>query len=381
MAGTMTVQDGIRRQRGRRGQPEGTPSYDVAFVLSGGTARGALQVGMLESLLEHGIVPDLIVGTSVGSWNGVWLASHPTIEGMRALERVWLHVRMEDIFPGGPLGVLLHMVQHRPSLYDDVGMRRFLDHAAREGGFLHRDFEHLKIPLAVVATNLTRGRPEIFDSGPLVPAILASSAIPAALPPVTINGEQYLDGGLLDNVGLRVAIERGARRIYVLDTSWNSIAQKPATSLEAVIDRSLQVVTAFHLQAALEYYSQQADVVVLRDESNLTAGASDFGMTAQLIAAGRAVTERVLAAPARESARSIRRRRTALWPQWPRVPAWDSWGNGPALRHVFAASSLSLPERVQLLAQALGWGVPRSQPPTRLLPAAPVTETPRQAAG
>lgn len=377
MASTVGVSDNTRR-RNRREQVHGTSSYNVAFVLSGGSARGALQVGMLQALLEHGIVPNLIVGTSVGSWNGVWLASHPSIEGMRALERIWLHLRMEDIFPGGPLGVLLHMVQHRPSLYDDIGMRRFLDHAAREGGFLHRDFEHLKIPLAVVATNLTRGRPEIFEHGPLAPAILASSAIPAALPPVTINGDQYLDGGLLDNVGLRVAIERGARRIYVLDTSSESAAQKPATSLEAVIDRSLQVVTAFHLQAALEFYSQRADVVVLREESNLAEGASNFGMTTELIAAGRAVAERVLAAPERESARSIRRRRAALWPQ---IPAWETWVNSAALRQLFAVRSVSISERLQLVAQALGVGTPRSALPDHMPPARAIPEPPQQAAG
>src|SRR5579859_2438687 len=102
MASTVGVPDNTRR-RNRREQVHGTSSYEVAFVLSGGSARGALQVGMLQALLEHGIVPNLIVGTSVGSWNGVWLASHPSIEGVRALERIWLHLRMEDIFPGGPL--------------------------------------------------------------------------------------------------------------------------------------------------------------------------------------------------------------------------------------------------------------------------------------
>src|SRR6185437_5852056 len=61
----------------------------TAFVLSGGGARGALQVGMLKSLMEHGERPDLIVGTSVGAWNGSWLARQPSMAGVTSLENVW----------------------------------------------------------------------------------------------------------------------------------------------------------------------------------------------------------------------------------------------------------------------------------------------------
>ncbi len=344
------------RQNGR--SQRRNKQYDVAFVLSGGSSRGAIQVGMLQVLLARGIVPDLIVGTSVGAFNGVWLAHHPTVEGMERLEHVWLGVRFEEIFAGGPMGVVLNLIQHHPSLYTGAGIRRFLARVSHEGQFTDGDFEHLKIPLAVVATNLTRGRPEIFEHGPLAPALLASSAIPGFLPPITIRGDQYLDGGLLDNVGLRVAIERGARRIYVLDTSWDGIAEKPVATFESVIERCMQVVTAFHLQSALEYYSQQADVVVLRDETVAGISGTDFQATPDLIAAGRRVAERVLAAPERESARSISRRRAALLPRGLRFPAWEEWINSEAIHQVFSSPTLSLPERVQLFAHALGIGAP-----------------------
>jgi NTE family protein len=359
MARQMKFRD---QERGRIRQH--AKRYDVAFVLSGGAARGALQIGMLEVLLTRGIVPNLIVGTSVGAFNGAWLAAHPTVAGVKGLADVWSRVRFEDIFSGGPMGVVLHLVRHRPSLYTDYGIRRFLARTAQEGDFQDHDFEHLQIPLAVVTTNLTRGRPEIFERGPLASALLASAAIPAVLPPVTINGEQYLDGGLLDNVGLRVAIERGARRIYVLDTSWDGLAEKPASTFESVIQRSLQVVTAFHLQSALEYYSHLADVVVIRDEHGVGHSSSDFQATAELVAAGRAAAERVLAAPERESARSISRGR-ALRSSWPRFPAWEAWMSSAAVRQAFGSRILSLPERVQLFAQSLGISVPPRAAPTQ----------------
>ncbi len=314
--------------------------YGAAFVLSGGAARGAIQVGMLQVLLEHGIVPDLIVGTSVGSFNGAWLARHPTPAGMQGLENVWIRVRYDHLFPGGAVGVLLHVVRHRPSLYTDDGIRSFIERTAIEGEFFDCTFEDLHIPLAVVATNLTRGRPEVFRSGPIAPALLASAAIPAVLPPVTINGEQYVDGSLLDNVGLRVAIEQGAERIYVLDTSWDGMATRPVTTFESVIDRSLEVVMAFHLQSALEYFSRHAEVVLLRSEHAVVNNAHDFHATAELIAHGRMVAERVLAAPRRESVRAIQQRRGAIQPAQARAGQWGAWLRGDAVRQVFSASAL-----------------------------------------
>jgi NTE family protein len=288
----------------------------VTFVLSGGASRGALQVGMLQTLLDRGVAPDYIVGTSVGAFNGAYLASAPTPAGLRGLEEVWLSVRHDDVFSGGAVGVLLNLVKRHPSLYNGDGIRHLLERASTSAGFSDYNFADLTVPLAVVATNITRGQPAIFDRGPLLPALLASSAIPAILPPVQLDGEQYVDGGLLDNVGLRVAAVRGARCIYVLDTSWEGHAQRPATTLDAVIDRSLQVVMAFHLQCALETYARQAQIVLLRADESLAGSGSDFNHTAQLIQAGREIAERALASPRRESAQAIRRGHTTILPEW-----------------------------------------------------------------
>src|SRR5581483_2017747 len=72
----------------------------TAFVLSGGGARGALQVGMLKALLEHGEYPDVLVGTSVGAWNGAWLAREPTLPGVAALESVWSTLKPVHVLLG-----------------------------------------------------------------------------------------------------------------------------------------------------------------------------------------------------------------------------------------------------------------------------------------
>lgn len=362
-------------------QPAGDrPSYDVTFVLSGGSARGAIQVGMLHALIERGIVPDFIVGTSVGALNGACLASQPNLEGVRALEAIWHGVRFDDIFTGGPMGVVVHLLKRLPSLYSGDGVRRLVERATSSGGFDSRTFEDLRVPLAVVATNLTRGQPVIFERGPILPALLASCAIPALLPPVELDGEQYVDGGLLDNVGLRVVAARGARRIYVLDTSWDGRAEKPATTLDSVIERSLQVVMAFHLQCALETYAAQTEVVVLRAEGPLAPNGNDFSNTARLIDAGREIAERVLASPERESEQAIQRGRAARRPMWARSPRAAFGPSGQSAREWLDAAATRARASLGTYAQQLSRVFAPPPAPGPLVPRRDVLEAPQQQA-
>lgn len=342
----------------------------VAFVLSGGAARGAIQVGMLRVLLQRGIVPDLIVGTSVGAFNGAWLAAMPTTQGIERLEAIWSQVRYDDIFGGGPMTVLLHLVRRLPSLYGGEAIQRFLERIIAESKLESAHFDHLQVPLAVVATNLTRGRPEIFDRGQLIPALLASAAIPAILPPVMIDGEQYVDGGLLDNVGLCVAVERGARDIYVLDTSWDGQAQQLATTLDAVIERSVEVVAAFHLQCAIERYAKRARVVVLRDDGRVVCSGADFSAVGALIAAGRDIAEQVLAAPRQESARAIQQRRAAAAPSLRQAlqsglqSGWHAWRSRAVWGHAVSGWVSRLIRPGDLAPRRAD--IPTANPPTPL---------------
>ncbi len=164
----------------------------TAFALSGGGARGAAQVGMLRALLEAGIKPDLVVGTSVGAWNGAWLASDPTGTSLDRLAEVWRQITRAS-FDMVWWRAARNMVRRRPSLYDGRGITRLLARYLR----VH-SFEDLAIPLHVVAIDLSNGRKAVFSSGPLTPAVLASSAIPGVFPPISIDGRQHVDGGMVD---------------------------------------------------------------------------------------------------------------------------------------------------------------------------------------
>src|SRR3954469_4358644 len=99
----------------------------TAFVLSGGASLGAIQAGMLEALYEHGIQPDLIVGTSAGALNGAFIAERPqTVATARELGDVWRGLSRSQIFPVNPLSGALGLVGTRNHLVPDSGLRRLI---------------------------------------------------------------------------------------------------------------------------------------------------------------------------------------------------------------------------------------------------------------
>lgn len=182
----------------------------TAFVLSGGGVLGAVQVGHLLALLERGIVPDMLVGTSVGCLNASYIAANPTAEGARELARIWTGLRSDDIFPGSAVRRVWQMVARGDHICSNDGLRRLIERLAV------RTFEETAVPLHVGATNLRTGEERWFSSGPLMPAMLASCALPGIFPPVEIDGDPYIDGGVVNNVPVSRAIDLDATRVYVL---------------------------------------------------------------------------------------------------------------------------------------------------------------------
>jgi NTE family protein len=178
----------------------------MAFAISGGGARGATQVGMLRALIEREITPDLIVGVSIGAWNGAWLAHRPELEWVKQLEEVWRQVTRRTLDMVW-WRAARNMMRRKPSLYEGGGLSRFIARHLQVS-----NFEDLAVPLHTVAIDLTMGTKAVFSHGPLGPAVLASSAIPGVFPPVVIEGRQHVDGGMVDpERGLSLRL-RGARR-------------------------------------------------------------------------------------------------------------------------------------------------------------------------
>jgi NTE family protein len=181
----------------------------VAFVLGGGGLLGASEVGMLQALLEEGIEPDLVVGTSIGAINGAMVARSPSRAAVDRLTELWLGLSGDRVFGGTPWARLRGA--GRTSLHPNDGLRELL------AGHLNADrFEDLAVPFECCAASIERAAEHWFASGALVDAVLASCAVPGLFPAVEIDGEHYLDGGLVNSVPVGRAVELGARTVYVL---------------------------------------------------------------------------------------------------------------------------------------------------------------------
>ena len=186
------------------------PAGPTAFVLGGGGLLGAVEVGMLRALLEAGVRPDLVLGTSVGALNGVFVAADPTPSAAARLEDLWSELAGE-IFSGSLVRQVGTALRTRTSLHRRGPLRRLLlQHLPA------RDFAELPVPFGCVAACVERAAEHWFDSGPLVDAVLASAAVPGLLPPVQIGGEHFVDGGLVNSIPVGEAVRRGARTVYVL---------------------------------------------------------------------------------------------------------------------------------------------------------------------
>ena len=185
----------------------------TAFVLAGGATRGASQVGMLQALTEHGIRPDLIVGTSIGALNGACYAESPTLEALDRLAQLWEAPPRARIFSLSARSVAQNVRQRKGYVLDNGGLRDWI----RLNTSVER-LEDLTIPLHAVATDAVTRRPVVLSSGDAVQALLASSAIPGVFPPITIDGTTLIDGGSSADVPVGPAVDLGATTLFVLPT-------------------------------------------------------------------------------------------------------------------------------------------------------------------
>jgi NTE family protein len=258
------------------------PGPLTALVLAGGGTRGAVQVGMLQVLTEHGFVPDRIYGSSVGAVNGAAFAGDPTREGVERMTEIWRGLTRETVYPQGRLHGPWLYFQQRDSVFVNAGLRKVI-----EGGIGFERLEDAAIPIEVVATSLVDGRERWFTYGPAVDAVLASSAVPAIFPPVEIDGERFIDGGVVNNVPIRRAVEGGATRIVVLLCGPpNYTPASPRRPVEAMLNALLISIHA-RFARDLAQLPEGVEVIVCSGSEGEVSDFDDFSTTEALIAIGR----------------------------------------------------------------------------------------------
>jgi NTE family protein len=251
----------------------------VAYVLGGGGSWGALQLGMLQALARTDLVPDLVVGTSVGSLNGALVAADPGLAVQR-LEGLWPTVTRREVFPGGILHSLNTLRTSKSWLFDNEPLTDYLTHELPA-----TTFEQLRLPFVAVATDFATGTTAELDSGDLRSALLASSAIPGIYPWVMREGRRLVDGMLVANVPIVVAMQRGARSLVVLDCGLQGVQAGEATSLVEVLTHASSIYARQQIAADLERCAHLPTVWLSRSRLNSTSQL-DFSQTTTMIGEG-----------------------------------------------------------------------------------------------
>lgn len=219
----------------------GAARPSVGVVLGGGAARGFSHIGLLQALEEEGIPVDILVGTSMGSIvAGLYAAGFSTEQ----LEWMVQEIDLADLFSP--------FIPPKGGLLDTSGFERFLDQLT--GGLR---VEELEMPFYSVITNLITGESVALDHGPLSTAIVASMAIPGMFPPVIIDGEAYIDGGIKEPVPVLAARKAGADVVIAVDVR----RELEEIDLDAILT-NLQLTLYFLLDDNTEAQLAYADVIV-----------------------------------------------------------------------------------------------------------------------
>ena len=244
---------------------------NTAFVLGGGGVLGAAEVGMLQALLEHGVRPDLVVGTSVGAINGALVAADPTPGTVDRLRGVWEELVSQRIFTGSVLGRARTLVRTRTHLHPREPLRDLLtEHLPVP------TFAELRVPFQCVAASIERAAEHWFTEGALVEAVLASCAVPGLLPPVELDGEHYLDGGLVHSIPVGRAVALGADTIFVLHVGRIDHPLTPPTGPWEVAQVAFEIARRHRFAADLAALPPGVTVHVLPSGNPAPPGAANL---------------------------------------------------------------------------------------------------------
>jgi predicted acylesterase/phospholipase RssA len=282
-----------------RAEVPGRPS--VGLVLSGGGARGLAHIGVLQRLEEGGYPIDSIVGTSAGALTGALYACG--FSG-REIEALFRRVDFSRAFldplvrtPGKTLeeqeaenGTLLGMqIQGGlPSialgLKSGAEVQRTLEGLLARGAYFSGgDFDRLKVPLRVLATNLETGQGRLFARGDMVEVLRAAMAVPGAFKPVVIENQQYVDGALVENIPVFQSREAFHPQILLAVDVSSPMEKRYASNFFSVASRSLDLVIE---QRQRE--SAAAASLLLRPEIRGGAFAEYGSQLPQMVEAGAA---------------------------------------------------------------------------------------------
>lgn len=292
----------------------------TAFVLWGGGSLGAAQVGMLRALTSHGIRADMVVGASVGALNAAYYAARPDADGVDELASLWLSVSGHDVyplnrpevlhaltldlplhplrgvrralgisnytFPFHPITLAEAMFGRRNYLFDNHSLRRFLQRILPI-----ENLEDAQIPLSVLTTDVRSGRAVILSRCSALPALLASTAIPAFYPNVTIGDQVLMDGGVADQTTLDHAVGQGADEVYLLTPGFSCNLSAPPSTAIAMALHGYNLLSEQRIGASIKHNQRRIRLHLVPPLCPVEVLPIDFGQTRGLIERATQATE------------------------------------------------------------------------------------------
>lgn len=269
----------------------------TAWVLGGGGNLGSIQVGMLLALTDRGESPDAVFGCSVGSLNGLAMAADPTPEGVARLRTIWSELEEDHVFPSSRVNGPWMLLRRGLSLYPDHGLRQLIHRCAP-----YPRIEDYPVQFECVATDLVTGRARWFDSGPVERPVLASCALPAAFPPVEIDGATYIDGGVIDNVPISRALFHGFDRVIVMHVgNFERPRPMPKRPIDILL-QSFSIARNHRFGHDLAHAPEGVEVIALPSVNPGPTKRTDFSRAAELIERAHAAAAAHLDQRAREQA-------------------------------------------------------------------------------
>jgi NTE family protein len=248
------------------------PKPKIALVLGGGAARGFAHVGVIRALEQEKIPIDMIIGTSVGSLIGAIYAND-----LNSFELEWTAFALEkdNLLDYGILTPITGMGMAKGQKLEEFVKSKITT----------TNIENMKLPFAAVATDLKRGTRVVLDCGSVAKAVHASSAIPGVFEPVDYRGLLLVDGGVMDNIPIAVAREKGADIVIAVDISENV----ENNNITNVVDVMLQAVNIM-FNENVKYKKKEADVLITPAVGNVAM--LDFTQKKRCMQAGIEATQK-----------------------------------------------------------------------------------------
>jgi NTE family protein len=270
----------------------------LAFVLGGGGARGALQVGALQALLESDYQPDLLVGTSAGAINATFLAMHGfTKSALDGLITAWGEAASADLLPANYLWLTVRTLFNRERTNSYHRMREFF---IEHGVSPELRFSDLPGPrLIQVCADINQRCSVLYGPEPnqsVLEGLLASTALPPWTQPLRSDRGYLMDGGVVSNLPIEPALTQGARHIIALNISEPRDLTQDHYHFGAFVNKLVETVSQRLLDLELELAARQGvSVQQIHLHADQPIALWDFSHTSELIVQGHQIADRVIA--------------------------------------------------------------------------------------